>query len=88
MPSCAALHGRKGFGWQCPLVIAADACAREVVIVVYLLCYQRGMLESTLLGISMCALYYLILLKTLSQTPGKLLLEYCQKEIKMKYYIC
>lgn len=85
MPSCAALHGRRGFGWQCPSVIAVDVCAREVVIVVYLLCYQRGMLESTLLGISMCALYYLILHKTLSQTPGKLLLEYCQKEIKTKY---
>lgn len=88
MPSCAALHGREGFGWQCPSAIAADVCAREVVIVVYLLCYQCGRLESTLLGISMCALYYLILQKTLSQTPGKLLLEYCQKEIKMKYYIC
>ena len=48
MPSCAALHGRKGFGWQCPLAIAADVYARELVIVVYLLCYQRGMLESTL----------------------------------------
>lgn len=48
VPSCAALHGRKGFGWQCPLAIAVDVYAREVVIVVYLLCYQRGMLESTL----------------------------------------
>lgn len=48
MPSCAALHGRKGFGWQCPLAIAMDVYAREVAIVVYLLHYQHSMLESTL----------------------------------------
>lgn len=40
------------------------------------------------LGISVRALYYLISCKTLSQPPGKLLLEYWQKEIKMKYYVC
>lgn len=39
---------RKGFGWQCPLAIAVEIYAREVVIVVYLLCYQCRMLESTL----------------------------------------
>lgn len=48
MPSCAAQHGRKGFRWQCPSAIAVDVYAREVVIVVYLLCYQHGMLESIL----------------------------------------
>lgn len=85
MPSCVVLHRRKGFGWQCPLAVAVVVYAREVETVVYLLCYQHGMLESTLFR-NQCAC---TILSYLSQnivpapwkTPAGILVERDKNEV-------